>query len=97
MSLANLSCKGEFLDVVESILVKNCYGNKPAVPLFPYQKFCNIYVVLQFNFNVCVSPSPTSSSGVASGRAGRAQHDLNTQIKIQFSFHSELCPKNRAT
>ena len=37
------------------------------------------------------------NSGVASGRAGRAQHDLNTQIKIQFSFHSELCPKNRAT
>ena len=40
---------------------------------------------------------PRAFSGVASGRAGRAQHDLNTQIKIQFSFQSELCPKNRAT
>ena len=41
--------------------------------------------------------NPYGSSGVASGRAGRAQHDLNTQIKMQFSFQSELCPKNRAT
>ena len=47
--------------------------------------------------HVAQSEEHVVNSGVASGRAGRAQHDLNTQIKIQFSFHSELCPKNRAT